>query len=53
LQWRARELAQLAVLGDGELGSDYARVMRWWFWLGWPAFLSVVAIFWLMVAKPA
>jgi uncharacterized membrane protein len=26
--------------------------MRWWFWLGWPAFLSVMAIFWLMVLKP-
>jgi len=27
--------------------------MRWWFWLGWPAFIGVMAIFWLMVAKPA
>jgi len=26
--------------------------MRIWFALGWPAFLSVLAIFWLMVAKP-
>jgi len=24
-----------------------------WFWLGWPAFLSVLVIFWLMIAKPA
>ena len=32
---------------------SYHRVMRWWFWLGWPAFLSVLAIFWLMVMKPA
>jgi uncharacterized membrane protein len=24
-----------------------------WFWLGWPVFLSMLAIFWLMVAKPA
>ena len=27
----------------------YARV---WFWLGVPAFLSVIVVFWLMVAKP-
>jgi uncharacterized membrane protein len=26
--------------------------MRIWFALGWPAFSSVIAIFWLMVAKP-
>jgi uncharacterized membrane protein len=24
-----------------------------WFWLGWPAFLSVLVIFWRMIAKPA
>jgi uncharacterized membrane protein len=52
LQWRARNLAQQAVAGGGELSASYARVMRWWFWLGWPAFISVIAIFWLMVAKP-
>ncbi|MCB1614259.1 MAG: DUF2269 family protein, partial [Xanthomonadales bacterium] len=23
-----------------------------WFILGWPAFLSVIGIFWLMVRKP-
>ena len=26
---------------------------RWWFWLGWPAFIAVIGIFWLMVMKPA
>jgi len=26
--------------------------MRIWLFLGWLAFLSVLAIFWLMVAKP-
>lgn len=53
LQWRARELALVAVAQGSALGIDYRRVMRWWFWLGWPAFLSVIAIVWLMVAKPA
>ncbi|PPJ41366.1 MULTISPECIES: DUF2269 domain-containing protein [unclassified Pseudoxanthomonas] len=52
LQVRARNLAQRAV-GDGTpLPPAYHRAMRWWFWLGWPAFLSVIAIFWLMVMKP-
>jgi uncharacterized membrane protein len=27
--------------------------MRTWFLLGRPAFLAVIAVFWLMVAKPA
>lgn len=52
LQWRAQVLAQAAMSGATSLGADYRRVMRWWFWLGWPAFLSVIAIFWLMVVKP-
>lgn len=52
LQWRVRGLAEQAV-GSGALpGEEYRRLMRWWFWLGWPAFASVVAIFWLMVMKP-
>ena len=25
---------------------------RWWFWLALPAFGSVIAIYWMMVAKP-
>jgi uncharacterized membrane protein len=26
--------------------------MRWWFALGWPAFVAVLGAFWLMIAKP-
>lgn len=52
LQWRARNLARDAQLRDEPLPASYYRIMRWWFALGWPAFLAVIAIFWLMVAKP-
>lgn len=52
LQARARDLARAAAEAGMPLPPAYARVMRWWFWLGWPAFLSVIAIFWLMVHKP-
>lgn len=52
LQFRARDLAMQAVASDSPLPPAYHRVMRAWFWLGWPAFISVIAIFWLMVAKP-
>lgn len=52
LQLRARDLARAAAATGTPLPPAYFRVMRWWFWLGWPAFLSVLAIFWLMVKKP-
>ena len=52
LQWRLRELACTAARDGSALPDAYFHTFRWWFWLGWPAFLSVIAIFWLMVAKP-
>lgn len=53
LQARARDLARTAATSGTPLPARYFRLMRWWFWLGWPAFIAVMAIFWLMVAKPA
>jgi uncharacterized membrane protein len=53
LQIRARDLALAAVRAGAPLPAAYYRVMRWWFWLGWPAFFGVIVIFWLMVSKPA
>ncbi len=54
LQTKMRNLAEEAVRsGQKSLPPLYHRLMRIWFVLGWPAFLSVLAIFWLMVAKPA
>ncbi|MEO5830745.1 MAG: DUF2269 domain-containing protein [Rhodanobacter sp.] len=53
LQWRARDLAAEALRGGTPLPPAYHRCMRLWFTLGWPAFLAVLLIFWLMVAKPS
>lgn len=53
LQIRARKLAEEARDRGERLGAEYHRVMRLWFMLGWPAFLGLVAVFWLMVAKPS
>jgi len=54
LQIRMRDLAQRAVAaGEPALPPRYHRLARVWFWLGWPAFLAMLAIFWLMIAKPA
>lgn len=52
LQIRARDLAREAAASGAPLPPEYMRVMRWWFVLGWPAFLGVLAIFALMVLKP-
>lgn len=53
LQARARRLAASAAAAGTPLPPAYWRTMRWWFWLGWPAFTAVLLIFWLMVVKPA
>ena len=52
LQLKATHLAQAAAGKGTALGPDYVRVMRWWFALGWPAFIGLLAVFWLMIAKP-
>jgi uncharacterized membrane protein len=52
IQLRMRNLAKNAATRSEALPSEYRRLMRTWFVLGWPAFLAVLAIFWLMVTKP-
>jgi len=52
LQLRVRDLAGKAVIENSPLPESYFRYMRIWFALGWPAFLSLIVIFWLMVARP-
>jgi uncharacterized membrane protein len=53
LQLRMRRLASLAVERGEPLPAAYHRCFALWFALGWPAFAGVVAIFALMVWKPA
>ena len=52
IQLRMRRMAEEAVAGDRRLGPPYQRLLRAWFLLGWPAFSALVAVFWLMVARP-
>ena len=53
IQIKMRDLAERAVAAKEEtLPPRYHRLARLWFWLGWPAFLSMLGIFWLMLAKP-
>lgn len=52
LQYTMREFAAAAVESRSELPEDYHRAMRLWFILGWPAFVSLMIVFVLMVMKP-
>ncbi len=52
MQMRMRDLAAEAVREAKPLPAQYHRLFRLWFAFGFPAFGAVVAIFWLMIAKP-
>jgi uncharacterized membrane protein len=52
LQMRMRDLARMAVREGKPLPDLYHRYYRRWFALGFPAFGAVLAIIWLMIAKP-
>lgn len=52
MQMRMRRLAEGSAERGDALPANYFRLFRWWFAFGFPAFGAVVAIFWLMIAKP-
>ena len=52
LQIRMRTLARAADDANTALPLLYWRYARLWFWLGVPAFLALLVVYWLMVAKP-
>jgi uncharacterized membrane protein len=53
MQMRMRDLALACARAGEPLPPAYHRLFRVWFAFGFPAFASVLAIFWLMIAKPA
>jgi uncharacterized membrane protein len=52
MQARMRDLARTAAAEGTSLPGAYHRLWRLWFAFGFPAFAAVIAIVWLMVAKP-
>jgi uncharacterized membrane protein len=52
MQARMRDLAREAVVEGTLLPPAYHRLYRLWFWFGFPAFAAVLAILWLMIARP-
>ena len=52
MQMRMRDLATAAAREAQPLPAEYHRLFRLWFAFGFPAFGAVLAIFWLMLARP-
>ena len=52
MQSRMRDLAVAAAAAGETLPAEYHRLFRRWFAFGFPAFTAVLAIFWLMIARP-
>jgi len=51
LQIRMRDISALAAAESTPLPEIYWRMLRWWFWLGIPAFTAMVFVVALMVFK--
>ena len=52
MQIRMRDMAKVAVDTGTPLPERYWKFLRMWVALGVPAFVALVVVFWLMVAKP-
>lgn len=52
IQARLRDLALEAAHNRTDLPPRYDRLFRIWFAFGFPAFFAVLAILWLMLARP-
>ena len=53
IQLKLRDIAAKSAREATALPKEFRRLSRRWFLLGWPAFIAVGAIFWLMIARPA
>lgn len=52
IQIRLRDMARYATAEATTLPPGFYRFYRIWFVFGFPAFFTVIAIFWLMLTKP-
>jgi uncharacterized membrane protein len=53
LQIRMAAMARVAAATGQPLPPPFRRLQRWWEGLGYPAFAAMVAVYFLMVVKPA
>ncbi|KTD47244.1 integral membrane protein [Legionella rubrilucens] len=52
LQIKIKNITVEAARANQALPPAYYRHFKWWFLLGWPAFISLLIVFYLMVMKP-
>ncbi|MBI2786370.1 MAG: DUF2269 domain-containing protein [Legionella longbeachae] len=52
LQIKMRDFAAEADQNNTPLAPIYFRYFKYWFYLGWPAFISLIIVFYLMTNKP-
>lgn len=52
MQKQMRDLALNSIEMSQPLSDHFNILYRRWFLLGWPAFIMMMLIFWLMIAKP-
>jgi uncharacterized membrane protein len=53
LQIRMARIAQQCLQQKNELPEQYWHYAKYWEWLGYPAFVAMLVIYYLMVFKPA
>ncbi len=52
IQIQLKDMIQEYLKRKSELPERYHRLFKMWFLLGWPAFVGLVVVFYLMIAKP-
>lgn len=52
LQIKMRDFAVAAAHSNAKLPRKYHTYFKYWFCLGWPAFISLIIVFYLMTVKP-
>ncbi len=52
IQKKMQTLAEEAVMANRPLPDQYFRLFNIWFVSGFPAFLAMLVIFWVMIARP-
>jgi uncharacterized membrane protein len=52
IQIQMKRMLASCVESGRDIPERYYKLYRVWFLLGWPAFLSLIAIFYLMITKP-
>ena len=53
LQVRMKGMLEAKVAGRAFDQAEFERFRKTWLLLGWPAFIGLVVVFWLMVTKPS